>query len=151
MGSRVVQNAFFRGYSRFYIHFWPENAQKTTLKFLTVFGPRHLPRLLGRSKMVFQGVIFDSVSITGENRPKNDFEIFWMKQQNLFWPLYGEKGWSKMRFSGVILASILISGQKMPKKPLKFLRFCGPGPPHSSEIVQNDFPRGNFSSCIHSW
>ena len=76
IGSRVVQNAFFRGYSRFYIHFWPENAQKTTLKFLTFFGPRHLPLLLGWSKMVFQGVIFDSVSITGENRPKNDLEIF---------------------------------------------------------------------------
>ena len=37
------------------------------------------------------------------------------------------------------------------KTTLKFFRFPGLGPPHSSEIVQNDFPRGNFSSCIHSW
>ena len=70
---KVVQNAIFGGFAQFSIHFGPKNAQKTTLKFWTFFGPGHLPHLWRSSKMAFQGVIFDSVSIPGENSPKNDF------------------------------------------------------------------------------
>ena len=39
LGSRVVHNAVLGGFTQFSIHFWPENTQKTTLKFLTFFVP----------------------------------------------------------------------------------------------------------------
>ena len=57
-----------------------------------------------------------------------------------------------MRFLGVLLSFLFISDQKMPKKPLwNFWHFLVPDTLHSSEIVQNGFPRGYFWFCIHYW
>ena len=70
-------------------------------------------------KWFSKGLFFILYPLLVRKGQNNYLEIFWMKQQNLFWPLYGGQGWSKMCFFGVISASILLSGQKMTKKPLR--------------------------------
>ena len=96
IGSRVVQNAVFGGFTQFPIHFWPENAQKTTLKFLTFSGPRH-PALLslvpwrdrqGQGRCPLPPIAFlystqCGTLVSGQNQiiaralfEKNEFKIF---------------------------------------------------------------------------
>ena len=95
--------------------------------------------------MVFQGVIFDSASFPGENRPKNDFEIFFAKRRKLFEPLYRVKGGPKCVFSGLfsLLSSFL--ARKCPKNLFEILDiFWSQTPSTPLEMVQNGFPSSYF-------
>ena len=79
IGSRVVQNAVFGGFTQFSIHFWPENAQKTTLKFfwpkgLKVFEPHY--RVKGGPKCGFLGFYSVFYAFLTRKCPKNHFEFF---------------------------------------------------------------------------
>ena len=53
-GLRVVQNVFFQGFTQFSIHFWPENAQKTTLKFYLWLSSHTQGLILGISIAVWR-------------------------------------------------------------------------------------------------
>ena len=99
--SMVVQNAVFRGYSNFCIHFWPENAQKSTIKFLKFFGSRH-PALHWDRPIWFLKVLFLILHpLLVRTDQKNNFWIFWLKRQKRFWPLDRVKGGPKCVFSGI--------------------------------------------------
>ena len=84
IGSKVVQNAIFGGFTQFSIHFWPENAQKTTLKFLTFFGPRHPVLLWDRPKWFSKGFFLILHPLLVRTGQKNDFKIFWLKGWKVF-------------------------------------------------------------------
>ena len=192
--SEIVQNGFPSGYFWFCIHYWWEQAKKTSLKFFRlkgwkVFEPHH--RLKGgpkcgfwgfysvfysfltrkclnhhfenfyifwsqtpstplrSSKMVFQGVIVDSASITGEKRPKKGLWNFWgWKGGRCLSHFIGSRVVQNAVFGGYSRFYIHFWPENAEKTTLEFWDFLVP---HSSEIIQNDFQRRNFSSCIHSW
>ena len=113
--SRVVQNAFFQGYSRFYINFWPENAQKTTLKFLTFFGPGHLALHWDGPKWFSKRLFLILHPLLVRTGQKNDFEIFWLKGWKVFEPHYRVKGGPKCGFWGFYSVFYSFLTRKCPK------------------------------------
>ena len=56
---------------------------------------------------------------------KNDFEIFWMKQQNLFWPLYGVKGGPKCVLSWLFSLLHSFLARKCPKTHFEIFEIFG--------------------------
>ena len=84
-GKRYVKGGWFLVKIITSIHFWPGNAQKTTLNLLTFFGPRHPALLWDRPKWFSKGLFLILHPLLVRTGQKNDFEIFLAERVEGVW------------------------------------------------------------------